>query len=189
MTESRTRAHPALALAAGLGLAILCAAAGHLVLGMGHGWDLPARYGALSLLFYPLAMARWRWIDAATSWRSDVGLTAAVAIPVLLLLALFGPLPHPSRIAVTGWFTFVVGGGLYWWVGRVLSRRGLQAAWGSAVLLAIGVALDLIALVQASTDPRAAASGVLILPWLLLWIGWQVVTALALVRQLRTRTA
>lgn len=172
-------------LAAGLLLAAICTAAGYLALGMGHGWDLPARYGALSFILYPLALARWRLVGAATPWRRDVALTAGVAAPVLLLLALSGALPHPARIATTGWLTFAAAGGLYWWMGHVLERRRLHAAWGSGVLLAIGVALDLLALAQVSDDPAAQASGVLILPWALLWLGWQIAAALALVRHWR----
>ena len=177
----------ALILGAGLGLAAACTAAGYLALGMGHGWDLPARFGAFSFLLYPLALARWRWVNGSTPWRADIALTAAVAIPMLLVLALFGWAPHPGRIASTGWATLVILAAVYWWVGRVLASRGLQAAWGSGVLLAIGVALDLLALGKAATDTRAWAAGVLILPWIPLWLGWQVAAALATVRQLRPR--
>lgn len=177
----------ALILGAGLVSAALCTAAGYLALGMGHGWNLPARLGAFSFVLYPLALARWRWVNGSTPWRVDTALTAGVALPVLLLLALSGWATHPGRIAATGWLTLVVSAGMYWWMGRVLARRRLQAAWGSGALLAIGVVLDVLALGEASTETRAWASGVLILPWIPLWLGWQVAAALALVRHLRTR--
>lgn len=171
-------------LSTGLLLGVLCVVTGYVVVGMGHGWGLPAQYGFLSLVLYPLAMARWGWIDRDTPWSRDVALTAVLGLITLALCAdldVAGPPPFPGVEVVA--LALPV---LYWLVGRALRPRRLQAAFADGAWLAVGVALDLAALadLRATTDPVPPLA--LMVPWLLLWLGWQAVLAAALAGHLRT---
>ena len=171
----------------GLLLGTLCLAAGWLVIGMGHGWDLPQRLGVLSLLLYPLALTRLAWIARTTPWPQDATWTL-LALAILLLLAIgLDVMPPPPPVEALGWLALALLAALYWLGGHLLEPSGWQAAWGDGALLALGLALDLRAWV-AFVDPNELHPAGLIGPWLVLWLGWQAVAGLALVRHLRGRT-
>lgn len=171
----------AISLGTGLLLGLLCLAAGQLALGMGHGWELPRRYGAVSLALYPLAFARWRWVGRDLPWVRDLMLVAGILVPILFVLTLVGALPSLHRINLSGW-TIVLGGAvLYVGAGVLAARSGRQAMAGDVGLLVLGILLDAVALGSAATLHNPAAI-TLALPWVALWLGWQVVTVLALIR-------
>lgn len=178
----------ALALVAGAILALLCMGAGLLVVGMGHGWEAPLEYGFFSLFFYPLAFMRL-WVDPGSPWRRDLSLTALVATPALLLLIVAG---RPAVVAgemFGGLFALAVGVPLFWFAARALGRSGRQAAVVDGALLALGVPLDIAALADGLASPRAHQAGAFVAVWAVLWLGWQVVAAVALVRHLRAPRA
>lgn len=178
MSGSAENGSIAWSLIVGLLLGGLCLAAGLLVVGMGHGWELPFKYGVFSFLLYPLAIVRWRCIDTATPWARDVRISAAITVPILLLFVFIGGFRYVVLFAALPF---------YWLAGRVLGGRW-SALFGDAVLLAIGIALSIAALIDHNSSTYAARSWPFQLYWLPTWLGWQVIAALALVRHLRERS-
>lgn len=178
-------------MAIGLAFGMLCAAAGLPVVGMGHGWGLPLRYGFLSLLLYPLAMLRWRSLDGARPWRRDIILTAVWTLLILPLATHLEALPPAPRSNALQWLVLAGLPAAYGLAGWALERHRLHTAFADAALIAVGVLLDLAAwhAFNGDTDGAGLArvySGTVI-PWLVLWLGWQAVAILALMRHLRRR--
>lgn len=170
----------------GLGLipAVLCLMAGALVMGMGHGWGLPLEYAFLSFGLYPLAMARWGWIDRDTPWGRDAVLTAVLAGAAAATLLGSRAMPPPASPVLEA---FILLGlpALYWIVGAALRRSRRQAAFGDAVLLALGLALDVAAWLDAVSPDQLRSTAFALTPWLPLWLGWQAIVAAALYRHTR----
>lgn len=175
--------------AIGLVLGMLCAAAGLLVVGMGHGWGLPLRYGILSLLLYPLAMLRWRWLGGETSWRRDGALAAAFTVLIVAAAAHLDALPPAPRSEALRWLILAGVPVAYGLAGWALERRGLHTAFADAALLATGIVWDVAAWNAFNGDTDGAGLARVypgtVIPWLLLWLGWQAVAVLALFRHLR----
>lgn len=167
-------------LGTGLLLGLLCLAAGQLVLGMGHGWDLPRAFGALSLLFYPLAMIRWQWLDRRASWQQDASTMALVAAPLFLVLVLSGVLPNPVGFQIEGWVIVLGALSAYALACAAMRRSRAYVLVGDAALLLLGLLLDFVAASDFLASSEASGSALLALPWILLWLGWQVIAAAAL---------
>lgn len=172
----------------GLLLGVLCLVAGYLVVGMGHGWDLPANYGFLSLILYTLAMARWGYVGRDTAWSKDAALTSVLAVPLLWMFFDMGLLPPPLfPPPAPHWLDIATAAAAYLLAGYALRRSRWQAAFGDGALLAIGIALDVAAVAEAVSPDQLRSAGGTLFPWLPLWLGWQAIAAAALVRHLRAR--
>lgn len=162
----------------------LCLAAGQLVLGMGHGWDLPRLYGLIALILYPLALIRYGWLTPTTPWRQDALITAVIALPFLTLLAATRVLPYPTGIPSARWIVLGLIA-LYFAVGFALKASRKQALWGDAILVLAGLLMDGAAIVAFMDSGTAQRSGLLLFPWMALWLGWQGIAMLALSRHWR----
>ena len=103
---------------------------------------------------------------------------------MLVLVAAFDVLPPPPS-ATAEWLLPLLIVAVLVVVATVSHRMGWNTVFGDIVLIALGLALDAVALADFLAESHGSRR--LWQPWLFLWLGWQVIAVFALVRHLRER--
>lgn len=102
-----------------------------------------------------------------------------------MLAGRVGVLPPPPVPEPLAWLAVSAAALLYGLLCWAL-RRSRPAVCGDGLMLLLGVVLDLTALAEFRTSYGARTAGILAAPWLLLWLGWQLIVVAALVRHRRS---
>jgi len=114
--------------------------------------------GLVGLLFsaglYPVTDSLWH--ANQSMYTDDMMLSLYVALGIFLLIAVRSPSAHRSLIAFTAWSSFSHAAVMAVMAFQKADERG--ALWGSAVLVAIGVTLIVLAPAKQSVE-RASAVG------------------------------
>jgi hypothetical protein len=174
----------------GVPLGGLCVGAALIVMGMGHGWGAPITFGWLSLLFFPLAIFRWR--VGMISWLDDIATTLIIVLILLAVAVIIGPfigggLPI-GAIHMQGWLLILSIFGIYIGLHMLFNRIQLSRLWGDIVLLCIALLCNIAIYRDATGDAAFGFRGnAFEILWLAIWGIWQAIVLIATVRHLRER--
>jgi hypothetical protein len=176
-----------MAMLIGLPLGGLCVGAAIPVVGMGHGWGAPIRFGLLSLIFFPLAIFRLRM--GIMGWRDDVTITLLIFLTLMMLaviaaLLLGGSVPL-GAIHMQGWLLIFTIVATYIGLHILFDRYQFSALWGDAVLLGVALLCNIAIYRDATGDAAFGFRGnALEILWLVVWVIWQAIIMIAFVRHL-----
>jgi hypothetical protein len=172
----------------GLFLAAVTILLGAFLVGMGHGPSTPLMMSIVSIALYPLVLIRLFAKTESYGWLQDI-VTILIAIALMFIAAKFSPWaiePYEIwRLMVFEPLYLIAAFAGFAALSYFASRCDWHLIVGDILFLGIAGGLNFELYQGLSHELFGVPYNELFFIWLAFWLGWQVISLLALIRHLR----